>query len=253
VTARPSLQLTGRTALVTGGSRGIGLAIARKLGGCGAQVLINYARSDADADAAVRSFDDLPGRAAAVRGDVADPAQLGDVLTAAQDRFGGLDIFVHNASHLSRGGLLGTDPATVQRSLAVALHPLLYGAPRLAELMTGGAGRIVVVSSLGSRRVVPGYAAGGVAKAALESLVRYLSAELAGRAIAVNAVSTAKVDKGDGQIPAEALKPLVARTPAGRLTTPEDVADVVALLCADEARWIHGQVITADGGLGLTA
>ncbi len=83
--------------------------------------------------------------------------------------------------------------------------------------------------------------------------MRYLAAELAGRGIAVNAVSTAKIDKGPDTPNPEMARMLASRTPAGRLTRPEDVANVVALLCTDEAAWIHGQVITVDGGLGLRA
>jgi enoyl-[acyl-carrier protein] reductase III len=102
---------------------------------------------------------------------------------------------------------------------------------------------------------VPAYLSVGLAKAALESLVRYLAVELAGRGIAVNAIATALLDKGDPRsLAASELGAMLAsRTPAGRLSTPADVADAVALLCADEAAWIHGQVITVDGGLGLRA
>jgi enoyl-[acyl-carrier protein] reductase III len=138
--------------------------------------------------------------------------------------------------------------------MATALDPLLYAAPELVAAMAGGPGRVVAVSSLGARSVVPRYVGLGVAKAALESLVRYLAADLAGHGIAVNAVTTAKLDKGGAaKVNPEAVKALVARTPAGRLTRPEDLADAVALLCTDEAAWIHGQVLTVDGGSGLRA
>ncbi|WP_031011714.1 SDR family oxidoreductase, partial [Streptomyces sp. NRRL F-5727] len=148
---------------------------------------------------------------------------------------------------------LTTPTATADRSFAVAVHPLLASAPRLAGLMAGRPGRIIAVTSTGARRVVPRYAGAGIAKAALEALVRYLAAELAGQGITVNAVSAAKLDKGDGSMPAELAKTLAARTPGGRLTTPEDIADVVSLLCADEAGWLQGQILTVDGGLGLLA
>ena len=109
------------------------------------------------------------------------------------------------------------------------------------------------MSSSGARRVVDGYLGLGMAKAALESLVRYLAVELAPTGVAVNAVSTAKVDKGTDDPRPDLVRTLAARTPAGRLTTPEDVASVVALLCTDEAGWLQGQVITVDGGLALRA
>jgi enoyl-[acyl-carrier protein] reductase III len=244
-------DLTGRTALVTGATQGVGLAIARKLTACGAEVIVNYAHDDAKAAEAVRSLAGRPGTATAVKADVS--GDFGALLDAARDRFGALDIFVHNTSYFRPAPTLATDPETTARSLAVAVRPLLSGAAGLADLMAGRPGRIVAVSSTGAHRVVPGYAAAGLAKAALESLVRYLAAELAGRGITVNAVSAAKLDKGDGAIPGQVAKAIAARTPGGRLTTPDDLADVVSLLCTDEAAWLQGQVVTADGGLGLVA
>jgi enoyl-[acyl-carrier protein] reductase III len=117
--------------------------------------------------------------------------------------------------------------------------------------MAGRPGRIIAVSSNGARMAAPAYASLGMAKAALESLVRYLAVELAPKGITVNAVSTAKIDKGPDTPAPEVAAMLAGRTPAGRLTTPRDVAGIVALLCTDEAAWLQGQVITADGGLSL--
>ncbi|GHK04158.1 SDR family oxidoreductase [Streptomyces sp. NPDC003753] len=243
--------LTGRTALVTGATRGVGLAIARKLSTCGVDVLLNYAQDEENAQRALKELAGLPGRVHAVKADVTDDFDA--LCDEAGRRFGHLDILVHNTSYFRPAPTLATGPALVDRSLAVALHPLLAAAARLAELMEGRSGRIVTVSSIGARRVVPRYAAAGVAKAALESLVRYLAVELAGRGIAVNAVAAAKVDKGDGTVPPGIAEAITARTPGGRLTTPEDVADAVSLLCTDEAGWLQGQVVTVDGGLSLVA
>lgn len=244
-------DLAGRAALVTGGTRGIGLAIARKLCAEGADVVLAHARDEESARLAVKELAELPGSAVAVRADVTRPQELDGLLGQVRTRFGGLDVFVHNAGSLRPMPAVGADPERVAQDLELAVQPLVRSASALAGLMAGRAGRIVAVSSSGARRAVPQYVGAGLAKAALESLVRYLAVELAGRGITVNAVSTAKVDKGPGTVNPRAAAALTARTPGGRLTRPEDVADVVALLCTPEAGWIQGQVITADGGLGV--
>ncbi|MER6772864.1 SDR family oxidoreductase [Streptomyces bacillaris] len=245
--------MRGRAAVVTGGTSGVGLAVARRLCAAGAHVLLNYAHDDEAAGRAVRELDALPGTAETVKGDIADSRALDALLSEADRRFGGLDVFVHNTAYFRPSPTLGTEPADVDRSLAVALTPLLRGGQRLAELMAGRSGRIIAVSSLGAGRVVPRYVSAGVAKAALEALVRYLAVELAEGGITVNAVSTAKIDKSSGETPPEVRKKLATRTPGGRLTTPDDIAGVVALLCSEEAAWIQGQVIVADGGFSLSA
>ncbi|QKW21667.1 SDR family oxidoreductase [Kitasatospora sp. NA04385] len=245
------LRLAGRTAVVTGATRGVGLAVARRLRAGGARVVVNYAHSDQDAELALKELDGLPGASVAVRADVTTAAGLDLLLGEVRDRYGRLDVFVHNAAPWRPTPAVGGDAAAVTAAVGAALDPLLRGGARIAELMGGGPGRIVAVSSSGARSVVPRYVAAGVAKAALESLVRYLAVELAGRGITVNAVSTMKLDKGPATPQPEVAAALAARTPAGRLTTPEDLADVVALLCSPEAAWLHGQTVTADGGLGL--
>jgi enoyl-[acyl-carrier protein] reductase III len=246
-----ALGLDGRVALVTGATRGVGLAVARKLCASGAQVVLNWAHRPGDAERALEELAGLKGGAVAVRADVTRPEELRELLERVRADHGGLDVFVHNVGSWHPGPAVGADPAHVRADIATGVEPLLVAAPLLAEAMAGRPGRIVAVSSSGARSVIPGYAGQGLAKAAVESLVRYLAVELAGRGIAVNAVSTAKIDKGPATPNPQAAAILAARTPAGRLTRPEDIADTVALLCADEAAWIHGQVITADGGLGL--
>ncbi|WP_329580421.1 SDR family oxidoreductase [Kitasatospora sp. NBC_01250] len=252
-TTTPStLALDGRTALVTGATRGLGLAIARKLCACGCDVVLNYGSSEADAERALESLAGLKGTATAIRADLRDQQAMPELLKTVRQQFGRLDVLVHNAATFSPMAGQSVDLGVLHQDLAISLEPLLSAAALLPELM-GRQGRVVAVSSTGAHRVVPGYVSLGVAKAALESLVRYLAVELAEHGIVVNAVSTAKLDKGPGTVNARAAAVLAERTPGGRLTVPADVADVVALLCADEAAWLRGQVVTADGGLSLRA
>lgn len=245
------LGLRGRVALITGGTRGVGLAVARRLCAAGCPVVLGYRADHAAAERAVKSLTGLPGAVDAVAGDVSRPAGVATLLDAVRSRHGGLDIFVHNAAHFTPMPATRLAASGVRADLATALTPLAAGAAGVAELMAGRPGRIIAVSSNGARDAVPAYASLGMAKAALESLVRYLAVELAPQGITVNAVSTSKIDKGPDTPAPDVAAVLAGRTPAGRLTTAQDVAGVVALLCTDEAAWLQGQVITADGGLGL--
>jgi enoyl-[acyl-carrier protein] reductase III len=262
-----ALGLDGKVALVTGATRGLGRAIAHKLAASGCHVLLNYAHSAAAAEQALSGFDGLAGSAELVRGDVATAEGTRDVLDMIEGRHGRLDVLVHNAAVFAPMSPLKPDtvafgaafapmsplkPDTVAfgAAHALALGPLLHGAGPVSRLMPAG-GRIVAISSNGAGEVIPGYVATGVAKAAMESLVRYLAVELAPYGIAVNAVATALLDKGEATGPKALMDLLASRTPGGRLTLPEDVADAVALLCTAEASWIQGQVVMVDGGLGL--
>lgn len=248
---KPMPGLEGKVALVTGATRGLGLAIARKLCASGCHVLVNHRGPRTSAAGALAALEGLAGTAEAVRADLTRPAEVESLLTGAADRHGRLDVLVHNAASWHPASALRVQAGPLREDLGVALAPLLTAAPLLPGLMGDSGGRVVAISSSGARSAVPGYVNAGIAKAALESLVRYLAAELAGRRITVNAISTAKIDKGDATANPAMLKILAERTPAGRLTTPADVADAVALLCADEAAWIHGQTLTVDGGLSL--
>lgn len=241
-----------RYAVVTGGTRGIGLCVARKLCASGTDVLLVYGHSGTDAGHALESLSGLPGSASATRADLTVPGGIGHVLDEVQARWGALDVLVHAAADWRPSATLETTLRGARDDLAMGVGPLLAAAPALTKLMAGRPGRVIAVSSAGAGRVVPRYATQGLAKAALESLVRYLAVEFAPLGITVNAVSTSKLDKGPGTGgPPGVLAGLAARTPAGRLTAPQDVADVVSLLCHADAGWIHGQVITVDGGLSL--
>jgi enoyl-[acyl-carrier protein] reductase III len=247
-----TLDLTGKVALVTGGTRGLGRAIAAKLSASGAFVHLNYRHDRAGAQDAVTAMTGLPGPVRAVQADITVPEELAGLLDLVQAEHGRLDVLVHNAAAFRPMMAISADLAQVHAAIRLALDPLLLAASPVAKLMPQG-GRIVAISSNGGSGVVPNYVAPGLAKAALENLVRYLAVELGPVGITVNAVATALIDKGRDTANPQIAGLLAARTPNGHLTRPEDVADAVALLCTPEAGWLQGQVLTADGGLGLHA
>ena len=248
-------SLTGRTALVTGSSRGIGRAIALKLGEAGADVAINYVTREKDAQDVVDQLTAMGRRAFATRADVSKLDELGGLFDAVGAAWGGLDIYVNNAIDVaSFGPVMRLRPDPWRHTIDSHVTTFLVGSQRAAKLMKGRGGSIIALSSLGSRSYVPHYAPVGVGKAAVEALTRYLAMELGALGIRVNCVS-------GGPIETDALKSFstyeqmkdasVKYSPGRRMGQPDDLADVVAFLCSDQARWIIGQTLIVDGGFSL--
>jgi enoyl-[acyl-carrier protein] reductase III len=242
-------------AVVTGGSRGIGRAIALKFAEAGAHVLVNFYLNTAAAEATCAEIARRGVKAHAVQADVKDPLEIQRLFEAVRSQFGRVDFLVNNAASGVFRPVLSLTPKHWDWAMDTNVRPLLLCAQAAAPLMARG-GRIVSVSSLGADRVIPHYAGVGVSKAALEALTRYLAVELGPRGITVNAVSAGAVDTDVWQqFPegAAILQAVKDRTPNGRLLTPEDVADAVLFLCRPEAEMIQGQVIVIDGGYSLLA
>ena len=248
------MELTGKTVLVTGGSRGIGRAIALRLVDDGADIIINYLRNERAADETCAEIRARGGRAEAIAADVGDPDDVRKMFARIRERRTPLDILVHNAAIGRFQPLLRVRPSQWDMSFRTNAHALLLLTREALGLLPEPGGRIVALSSLGSHRYVPFYGAVGISKAALENVVRYLAVELASRGIAVNAVSGGMIDSDTlrGFPQYEVLRDtIVQRTPANRLGTPEELADVVHFLCSERARWIYGQTLIADGGFSL--
>ncbi len=250
------LDLNGRTALVTGSSRGIGRAIALKLGEAGADVAINYVTRDRDAQAVVSELQAMGRRSFAAQADVSKPADLARLFERVGSEWGGLDIYVNNAIDVaSFGPTMRLRAEPWRHTIDSHVTSFLLASQHAAKLMKGRTGcSIVALSSLGSRGYIPNYAPVGVGKAAIEALTRYLAVELGPQGVRVNTVS-------GGPIDTDALKSFSTYeqmkdasnkwAPGRRMGQPDDLADVVTFLCTDRARWIYGQTLIVDGGFSL--
>jgi 3-oxoacyl-[acyl-carrier protein] reductase len=244
-------RLDGKVAIVTGGSRGIGAATARRLAADGARVVVNYAQSATAAEAVVREIEAAGGEAIAVQADVSDRAEVGRLVEAAVEQYGGLDILVNNAGVLAPAPLADITSEQVERQFGVNVLGALYATQAAVPAFRNG-GRVVNVSSVVAGEPLPGAAVYSASKAALEAITRSLAAELAPR-VRVNAVSPGptETDMFDGVRSPEFEAQALGRTPLGRLGRPDDIADVIAFVASDDAGWITGQVITASGGFPL--
>lgn len=249
----------GKVALVTGSGRGIGRAIALELARNGADLVVNFFRNRKPAEETAAAIRAMGRKALVIKANVGDLDRLAELFAAVQAEFGGLDILVNNAASGVNRPIVELKARAWDWSMNINARAALFGAQFALPLMQArGGGRIVSITSIGSRRVLPDYAVVGAAKASLEAITRYLAVEFAPYNVIVNAVSP-------GMVATEALahfrqlqadldgtvEYVESNTPAGRLATPEDVAGVVAFLCSPQAEMIRGQVIEVDGGYTL--
>jgi enoyl-[acyl-carrier protein] reductase III len=237
--------------LVTGGSRGIGRAIALRLAELGAaRVAIGYLRADAAAEETAEALRGLGAEPVLVRGNVASERVAQQV-----EELGRLDVLVHNAATGVIRPALEVEEKHWDWTLSANSRAMLSLIRAAAPAMEPGSS-IVGISSLGSTRVLENYVLVGTSKAALESLVRYLAVELAPRGIRVNAVSAGVIEtEALAHFPnrEHMLAAARARTPAGRMVGPGDVADAVCFLCSPQAEMVRGQTLIVDGGYSLLA
>ncbi|MEU8923101.1 glucose 1-dehydrogenase [Kitasatospora sp. NPDC048545] len=240
-----------RAAVVTGGSRGIGRAIVRRLARDGADVVFGYAHDDRAAAEVVRAVEAGGGRAWALRADLGEPGAAERLMAEAEDRLGGLDVLVNNAAtSFVPTPLAELDDTALDAVLAVNTRSVFATVRYAARRMRDG-GRIVNISTANTVRPVPGIAAYAASKGAVEQLTAVAAVELGPRGITVNTVSPGATDTDllRGTNPPEALTRVAALTPLRRLGDPEDIADVVAFLAGPDGRWITGQNLRATGGL----
>jgi len=245
------MRLENSVAVVTGASRGIGAAIAKRLARDGAAIVVNYARNAEAATAVVAEIVAEGGKAVAIPADVADLAQIDFLFENAIKTYGRLDILVNNAGVAEFLPLEAITAEHYNRQFAVNVQGLLFATQAAARLMGPEGGRIINISSGAAQSAPPTGSVYSATKAAVDTITRSLATELGPRGITVNTVSPGFTDtdmlrdvmKGsdwDG---------MIARTPLRRIGTTEDIADVVAFLASDQARWVTGQILGANGGL----
>lgn len=248
------IDLQDRFALVTGGSRGIGKAIALSLADAGAHVAVNYLRQSSRAKETAEEIRSRDKESIAIKANVADGEDIEKMFGEIKREFGRLDILISNAASGVMRSALELTPRHWQWTMDINAGTLLPLVQQAVKIMPAPGGKIVAVSSLGAIRAIPNYTAVGASKAALESLVRHISLELAPRGININSISAGIVDtEALKHFPnrEEMLSGTAARTPAGRLTAPQDVADAVLFLVSPLADMIHGQSIVVDGGYSI--
>jgi enoyl-[acyl-carrier protein] reductase III len=241
---------TGSSVLVTGGTRGIGLAIALRLVRDGAtRAVLGYMRNDTAAEAAAETVRAAGAEPVLVRGEISKPAVVAELAAAGPYR-----VVVHNAATGVIRPALETEDKHWDWTLNANARALLAITRATAPAMEPGSS-IVAISSLGAQRVLDNYVLVGTSKAALESIVRYLGVELGPRGIRVNAVSGGVVDTDALEFfpNKDEMLRTVERTPAGRLTAPDDIAAAVSFLASPDAEMIRGQTIVVDGGFSLRA
>jgi enoyl-[acyl-carrier protein] reductase III len=238
--------------LITGGAKGVGLAIARRFAKPGADILVNYLSDASAAEAALAELRALGANAQAIQADIATPAGAGALIAEVAGKVDGIDLLVHCAVRVLVGPVLAADPEAFAQAITLNGTSLAYLVQAALPLLRRGSS-VVFVSSRGSRQVVPNYAAIGAGKALAEALVRYLAPELAPLGVRINCIAPGTLDTEavrnlfgadtDAFLASEA-----AGNPSGRNITHDDYTGLVAFLAGPEAAMIQGQTIFVNGG-----
>lgn len=249
------MDLAGKTILITGGSRGMGQCLARRLGTEGSNVVVNF---KSDAESANRTVEEViaaGGHAIALQADIAEVEQIDRLVKAAAERFGSIDVVVANAAASAFKPLSELRKHHVDKTMAITVHGFLFLVQASMPYMPQGS-RILAVSGWDSFRVLPGHGLLGAAKAAMETLVKYLAIELSDAGITAVGLCPGPIDTDSFRTYAGDRWDLYERnwlalTPSGRFPTPDQVAEVMAFLCSPRSGAINGQTIVVDGGLSL--
>lgn len=245
-------KLTGKVAIVSGASKGIGAAIAEKLAEDGAEVVVNYSRSAAEAKQVVARIQAKGGKARAVQADVSKPAEAKKLVDATVRESGKVDILVNNAGVFEFLPLAAVHEEHFDRQFDLNVKGLLFASQAAANAFGDRGGSIINISSVVSLSPLPNGSVYSATKAAVDAVTKSLAAELGPRKILVNSVLPGATEtEGTKAMEGseELFSQVVPQTPLGRIGRPRDIANVVSFLASDEAGWITGQVIAVSGGL----
>ncbi|KMK65356.1 SDR family oxidoreductase [Puniceibacterium sp. IMCC21224] len=240
----------GKVALVTGASRGIGAAIAKRLARDGFTVVINFASSAAAAGEVASEIEAAGGRALTAQADVSDAGAVTRLFDAAEAAFGGIDVLVNNAGIMKLAPIAQSDDALIDSQISVNLKGSIYTMREAAKRLRDG-GRIINLSTSVVGLKLENYGMYAGTKAAIETMTGILAKELRGRSITVNAVApgpTATALFLDGK-PADLVEKMSKMNPLERLGAPEDIASSIAFLAGPDGGWINGQILRANGGM----
>jgi 3-oxoacyl-[acyl-carrier protein] reductase len=245
-------KLTGKVAIVTGASKGIGAGIARSLGAEGASVVVNYSSSREGADKVVSEIKAKGGKAIAIQGDVSKSADVTRLFAETKKAYGTFDVLVNNAGVYEFAPLEAVTEAEFHREFNInVLGPILTTQEALKHFGPKG-GSVINISSVASTAPVPNSVVYSATKGALDTITRGLAKELGARNIRVNTIAPGGVETEGthriGVIGSDFEKQLIAGTPLGRIGQPEDIAQVAVFLASDDSGWLTGERIAASGG-----
>ncbi len=245
-------RLAGKIALVTGGSRGIGAAIALRLAEEGATVAVNYNSNKAAADKVVQQINELGSKAVAFQGNVSTTEDSKNLIAEIGKTLGKIDILVNNAGVFEMQPITEVTEEHIDYLLGVNVKGVIFTTVEALKNFADG-GRIINISSGAAKMSMPGASVYSSTKAALDTLTRVWAQELGERKITVNGVApgTTLTDMLKAGLPEEAKQVYIKKTALGRLGEPNDIAEVVLFLASEEGRWVTGHTIAADGGINV--